>query len=194
MFHISKVFLLTKNKQNSFLSYCYLFFLYHNIAFHNNNNYIIAHSLINTKNPLKVFIHYYPSLNKHINRMTISDSTSVNNNNNNPTVNVDDDNNNNPIIPIIAVNNNNPTTTANNSDIIINKSNNNNNNKVLFTNQVSKQKNKAKSRGQENPDYKIIIDNSGRSIRAVKPYIQEFVTFCKGRWIGREIVEVLTSD
>lgn len=193
MFHISKVFLIAKNKKNSFLSYCYLFFLYQNIALH--NKYYNAHSLVNIKNPFKVVVNYYPSLNKHIKKMTISDSTTVNNNptitvendNNNPNITVSSDNNN----PTIVVDNSNynSTTTINNNNII-----KDNNNKVMFTNQGSKQKNKAKSRGQDNPDYNIVIDASGRCIRSVKPYIQEFVTFCKGRWIGREIVEILTSN
>lgn len=35
-----------------------------------------------------------------------------------------------------------------------------------------------------NPNYEI-INNSGKSIRYVKPYFQEFKTHAKGRWIGR---------
>ena len=40
--------------------------------------------------------------------------------------------------------------------------------------------------------YKLEVLPDGRSIRHVIPYIQEFNTFAKGRWIGRELLEVLT--
>jgi tRNA pseudouridine synthase 9 len=35
---------------------------------------------------------------------------------------------------------------------------------------------------------------SFKQTRYVKPYIQEFVTFAKGRWLGRELIEVLTRE
>jgi 23S rRNA-/tRNA-specific pseudouridylate synthase len=31
-------------------------------------------------------------------------------------------------------------------------------------------------------------------IRSVVPYVHEFTTYAKGRWIGREIIEVLTRE
>ena len=40
--------------------------------------------------------------------------------------------------------------------------------------------------------YKLEVLPDGRSIRHVISYIQEFNTFAKGRWIGRELLEVLT--
>jgi hypothetical protein len=44
--------------------------------------------------------------------------------------------------------------------------------------------------------YRVFADQklSDRSIREVKPYIQEFNTFAKGRWLGRELIEVLSTE
>jgi hypothetical protein len=41
--------------------------------------------------------------------------------------------------------------------------------------------------------YQLEKLSNGLSVRHVVPYIQEFRTFAKGRWIGREIIEVLSS-
>jgi hypothetical protein len=48
------------------------------------------------------------------------------------------------------------------------------------------------------PNYEIIEDDrfsyNGGIARYVKPYIQEFVTFAKGRWLGREVMEILSTE
>ena len=41
--------------------------------------------------------------------------------------------------------------------------------------------------------YQLEKLSNGLSVRHVVPYIQEFRTFAKGRWIGRDIIEVLSS-
>lgn len=43
-------------------------------------------------------------------------------------------------------------------------------------------------------EYNVITDSDGKCIRHVRPYVQVFKTFAKGRWIGREIIEVLTRE
>lgn len=49
-----------------------------------------------------------------------------------------------------------------------------------------------------NPQYEIIEDSkfshNGGVARYVKPYVQEFVTYAKGRWYGREIIEVTSTE
>jgi hypothetical protein len=48
------------------------------------------------------------------------------------------------------------------------------------------------------PEYEVTIreDATGNreEIRRVKPMIQSFETFAKGRWIGREMIDVLTKE
>jgi tRNA pseudouridine synthase 9 len=39
------------------------------------------------------------------------------------------------------------------------------------------------------PEYSIV-----NGVRYVKPYVHEFKTFAKGRWLGRELIEVLTTE
>ena len=39
-----------------------------------------------------------------------------------------------------------------------------------------------------------IEEHDGKFIRKVIPYIQEFETYAKGRWLGRSLVEVLTKE
>ena len=38
------------------------------------------------------------------------------------------------------------------------------------------------------------IESGDRYIRHVKPYFQDFRTFAKGRWIGREILEIFCRE
>lgn len=40
----------------------------------------------------------------------------------------------------------------------------------------------------------VVSKDGPNIIRQVKPYIQEFKTFAKGRWLGRDIIEVLTRE
>ena len=49
----------------------------------------------------------------------------------------------------------------------------------------------ANKRGDKRskPEY-IITDG----VRYVKPYVHEFKTFAKGRWLGRELLEVLLKE
>ena len=42
-------------------------------------------------------------------------------------------------------------------------------------------------------EYEIRTEN-GKYTRYVKPYFQEFKTFAKGRWIGREVLEVFCRE
>lgn len=48
----------------------------------------------------------------------------------------------------------------------------------------------------ESPQYNVSRSEDPTSatyfLRHVKPYVQTFETFAKGRWLGREILEVLT--
>ena len=46
-----------------------------------------------------------------------------------------------------------------------------------------------KSRFSPEPEYNIV-----NGVRYVKPYVHEFKTFAKGRWLGRELIEVLTTE
>lgn len=39
-----------------------------------------------------------------------------------------------------------------------------------------------------------IIEDNDRYVRSVKPYFQEFRTHAKGRWIGREVLEVFCRE
>ena len=39
-----------------------------------------------------------------------------------------------------------------------------------------------------------ISEYCGLSIRNVKPYVHTFHTFCKGRWLGRELIEILSRE
>ena len=55
---------------------------------------------------------------------------------------------------------------------------------------MSKQRSKEQ---QQLVEYNTVLVD-GRHIRHVQPYIQAFNTFAKGRWIGREIIEVLTRE
>jgi hypothetical protein len=47
---------------------------------------------------------------------------------------------------------------------------------------------------QELCEYHLSTDSSGKVVRYVKPYFQDFKTHAKGRWIGREILEVFCRE
>lgn len=46
------------------------------------------------------------------------------------------------------------------------------------------------------PEYQVVEDEhlGGRAVRFVKPYVQEFKTFAKGRWLGRQVMEVMSTE
>lgn len=48
------------------------------------------------------------------------------------------------------------------------------------------------------PNYEVIEDakflNNGGVARFVKPYVQSYITYAKGRWLGREVMEVLSTE
>lgn len=54
-------------------------------------------------------------------------------------------------------------------------------------------RNKSNALQHDQCEY-IISSDSGRYVRHVKPYFQEFRTFSKGRWIGREVLEVFCRE
>jgi len=57
---------------------------------------------------------------------------------------------------------------------------------------------KKPSAGKQYPYAKYIYNiekyEDSRSVRSIMPYIHEYCTFAKGRWLGREILEVLTRN
>ena len=59
----------------------------------------------------------------------------------------------------------------------------------------SRQQNMKRKRADIAPPAQYHLETlaNGRSVRYVVPYVQEYRTFAKGRWIGREILEVLSS-
>ena len=59
--------------------------------------------------------------------------------------------------------------------------------------QKNKKDNKLSNDSFVKAEY-IITNDGANIIRSVKPYIQEFKTFAKGRWLGREVIEVLTRE
>lgn len=40
----------------------------------------------------------------------------------------------------------------------------------------------------------VMKTENNEVVRHVTPYIQEFKTFAKGRWLGRELLEVLSAE
>ena len=58
---------------------------------------------------------------------------------------------------------------------------------------VSKKIKQTASENHENCEYEI-ISSGDRYTRYVKPYFQDFRTFAKGRWLGREILEVFCRE
>lgn len=52
---------------------------------------------------------------------------------------------------------------------------------------------KSTAQREQHCEY-VIANDSGRYVRHVKPYFQEFRTFAKGRWIGREVIEVFCRE
>lgn len=63
--------------------------------------------------------------------------------------------------------------------------------------QISKKSLKTSGLTEEEalPVYEISIDLiSGVVVRKVLPYIHEFQTFAKGRWLNREIFEILSKE
>ena len=68
---------------------------------------------------------------------------------------------------------------------------------------MSHRQSSKKSKKHHEPQIEYIIDTTDKlgslsvgkgHVRSVVPYIQEFITFAKGRWIGRELLEIFTRE
>jgi hypothetical protein len=53
--------------------------------------------------------------------------------------------------------------------------------------------NRKKDNFHEPCEYEV-VNTGDRYIRYVKPYFQDFRTFAKGRWLGRELQEVFATE
>ena len=60
--------------------------------------------------------------------------------------------------------------------------------------QENRQKNKSKRRQRGDPYDEAQYMTTPDGVRMVVPYTHNFTTYAKGRWIGREIIEVLTRE
>lgn len=48
---------------------------------------------------------------------------------------------------------------------------------------------------KENPHYKFLnLENDSETIRCVEPYVFDYTTFAKGRWLKRALIDVLTQE
>jgi tRNA pseudouridine synthase 9 len=53
---------------------------------------------------------------------------------------------------------------------------------------------KGSSHSNQKDPYSEAEYSVSEGVRSVIPYVHEFTTHAKGRWIGREIIEVLTRE